>query len=265
MKLYLDPGHGGSDAGAHGNGMNEKTFNLDVARKIRSILTSHYPDAHVRMSRSDDTTKSLTERTDEANDWGADYFLSIHANSFNGSADGYEDYIHSSLTDSSTTAAHQNTMHENLLKVNQLQDRGTKKSNFHVLRESTMPALLTENGFIDNPEDAALMKDSAWRQTVAQGHVNGLAAIFNLKQTKKTKTFYKIIAGSFRSQSNAKKRADHLKSNGLEAYIAAVTISGETWHRVQAGAFAKWQNAEKYLQVVKANDVSDAYIIKETS
>ncbi|WP_084028994.1 N-acetylmuramoyl-L-alanine amidase family protein [Bacillus sp. J33] len=180
MKLYLDPGHGGSDPGAEGNGLSEKGIALDIALKIRSILTSKYKNIEVKMSRTDDTTKSLSDRTNEANAWGADFYLSIHCNSFNGSARGYEDYIHSSLSDNSVTAKYQDILHEEVIKFNQLQDRGKKKANYHVLRESAMPALLSENGFIDNAQDAELMKQSSWRQKVAQGHANGIAKAFNL-------------------------------------------------------------------------------------
>ncbi|MFD1361102.1 N-acetylmuramoyl-L-alanine amidase [Lentibacillus salinarum] len=265
MKLYLDPGHGGSDTGAQGIGLNEKNINLDIALRIRSILTSQYEDVTVRMSRTDDSTKSLTERTNEANDWGADYYLSIHCNSFDGSAQGYEDYIHSSLSDSSTTADYRDTMHNEITKVNQLRNRGKKKANFHVLRETTMSALLTENGFIDNADDAELMTDPEWRQTVAQGHVNGLAKAFNLQEKEDAGTLYKVVAGSFQAKKNAENRMKDLQSHDIEAYIMSVSVSGKQWYRVQAGAFAKWKNAEKRLQQVKDAGVHDAYITREDS
>lgn len=83
MKLFLDPGHGGSDPGAQGNSMDEKNLNLDIALRIRTILTGEYKDVQVRMSRTDDSTKSLDQRTNEANTWAADFLLSIHCNSFN--------------------------------------------------------------------------------------------------------------------------------------------------------------------------------------
>jgi N-acetylmuramoyl-L-alanine amidase len=182
MKLYLDPGHGGTDPGAVGNGLQEKTLTLDIGLRIRDILVRNYENIEVKMSRTTDTYRSLSERTDEANAWGADYYLSIHINAFNGSASGYEDFIHDSLPDSSLTAQYQTILHEEITKVINLFDRGKKKANFHVLRESTMPALLTENGFIDNVNDAAKLKDSNWRQAVAQGHVNGLVRAFNLQK-----------------------------------------------------------------------------------
>lgn len=180
LKLFLDPGHGGTDSGAVGNGLREKDLTLDIGLRIRDLLINNYNDVVVRMSRTTDTERLLAERTDDANTWGANYYLSIHINSFNGTASGYEDYIHDSLSDTSLTAQYRNNLHEEIVKVNGLFDRGKKKANFHVLRESNMPAMLSENGFIDNVRDAEKLKDPNWRQRVAQGHVNGLVRTFNL-------------------------------------------------------------------------------------
>lgn len=264
MKLYLDPGHGGSDPGSQGSGLKEKDINLDIALRIRDMLTNDYKNVEVKMSRTSDVYKSLDQRTNDANAWGADYFLSIHCNAFNGSAQGYEDYIHSSLSDSSTTARYQNIIHAEITKVNQLTDRGKKKANYHVLRESTMPALLSENGFIDNNHDAALMKEASWRQKVAQGHVNGLAKAFNLQEKQDDSgTVYKVIAGSFQSKQNAKDRASYLRSKGIDAFVYSVTISNKRWYRVQAGAFSNRENAEKRLEKVRNIGITDAFITAE--
>jgi N-acetylmuramoyl-L-alanine amidase len=182
FKLYVDPGHGGSDSGASANGMHEKDIVLDIALRIRDILRNEYESVDVRMSRTTDRTITLAERTRDANSWGADYFVSIHVNAHNGTAKGYEDYIHNSLSDSSQTARYRDIMHEEITKVNNLVNRGKKKANFHVLRETRMSAVLTENGFIDNADDAAKLKNPDWLETVARGHVNGLARAFNLKR-----------------------------------------------------------------------------------
>ncbi|MEN1966747.1 N-acetylmuramoyl-L-alanine amidase [Lentibacillus sp. N15] len=264
MKLYLDPGHGGNDPGAQGKGLKEKDITLAIALHIQSILKHDYTNADVKMSRSSDKTVSLAQRTNEANNWGADYFLSIHCNSFNGSAQGYEDYIHNSLSDSSKTADYQATIHKEVVKQNELRDRGKKKADYHVLRESAMPALLTENGFIDHTHDAALMKKDAWLKKVAQGHVNGLEKIFQLKKKHNSpKTIYRVIAGSFSSKANAKKRVDMLKQKSIEAFVDAITISGKQWYRVQAGAFSEQKNAKEQLKKVVDAGVKDAFIAKE--
>ncbi|MCL7747986.1 N-acetylmuramoyl-L-alanine amidase family protein [Halalkalibacter alkaliphilus] len=184
FKLYLDPGHGGSDTGATGNGMQEKDIVLDIALRIRNILNSEYANVDVRMSRTTDTDVTLAQRSSDANSWGADYFLSIHVNGLDGTAQGYEDFIYDGLSDTSQTAQYRDIMHEEITKVNELVNRGKKKANFHVLRETTMSALLTENGFIDNDEDAAKLSDPNWLQTVARGHVNGLERAFNLERSE---------------------------------------------------------------------------------
>lgn len=265
MKLYLDPGHGGKDPGSSGNGIVERNITLDIALHIRSILNNNYENVQIKMSRTDDQTKTLQQRTNEANSWGADFYLSIHCNSFNGSARGYEDYIHSSLPSSTKTAKYQDIIHAEITKVNNLQNRGKKKANYHVLRESVMPALLTENGFIDQVDDAKLMKDPSWRKRVAQGHVNGLAKAFNLKRKQKqqdnSKTFYRVIAGSFQSKENATEQVKFLANKGIDAFIGQVTISGKQWFRVQAGAFNNRENAEKLVQKLKKLG-SEATIIK---
>ncbi|RKQ33535.1 N-acetylmuramoyl-L-alanine amidase [Oceanobacillus halophilus] len=257
MKLYLDPGHGGSDPGAQGNGLNEKDVTLDIALRIRSILNNQYENVTIRMSRTSDVSKSLSQRTNDANSWGADYFVSIHCNAFNGSARGYEDYIYSGLSNSSQTARYRDIMHREITQINELPNRGKKKANFHVLRETAMPAFLSENGFIDHNSDAARMKQSSWKQKVAQGHANGIAEAFKLKRKPDTgDTLYKVIAGSFQSKKNADDQVNFLQSKGIDSYVETVTISGERWYRVQAGAFSSRDNAEAHLETVKRTGVN---------
>lgn len=190
FKLFLDPGHGGKDPGAEGNGLEEKDITLEIAKQIQDILTNHYQNVSVKMSRTTDKFVSLEERTDAANSWGATFFLSIHINSGNGT--GFESYIYPKS--GSATATYQKTIHQEVVKLNDLKDRGRKTADFHVLRESIMPALLTENGFIDTASDAKKMKKNSWIEEVAQGHVNGLAKAFELKK-KSGATYHKVVKG----------------------------------------------------------------------
>ncbi|GGP12190.1 hypothetical protein GCM10011346_27200 [Oceanobacillus neutriphilus] len=114
VKIYLDPGHGGSDTGAVGQGLQEKHVTLAIALKIRNILNNSYQGHQIRMSRSTDSTVSLTARTNDANQWGADYFVSIHINAGGGA--GYEDYIYSGLSNQGTTGKYRQIMHEEIIK-----------------------------------------------------------------------------------------------------------------------------------------------------
>jgi len=253
VKLYLDPGHGGSDPGAVGNGLKEKDITLDIAKRIQAILASNYKQVDIKMSRTKDVTKSLQHRSNDANNWRADYFISIHCNAFDGNAHGYEDFIYKGLANTSETAGYQQIMHQEIAKVNELTNRGKKKANFHVLRETAMPAFLSENGFIDNQNDAGKIKQADWREKIALGHANGIAKAFHLerKQTAQADHHtYQVIAGSFKRKSYAQRQVNLLQSKGFEALIDTATISGERWYRVQAGSFSSRNNAKRHLQTI---------------
>ena len=177
VKIFIDPGHGGSDPGAVGNGISEKNITLQIANQIQQILLNEYQNVSVRMSRTTDQTVSLNARTSAANSWGADFYLSVHINS--GGGTGFESYVYPNVN--ALTKSYQKAIHEEVVKQIDYRDRGQKQANFHVLRESNMPALLTENGFIDNVTDANKLKDPAYINRIARGHVNGLARAFGLK------------------------------------------------------------------------------------
>lgn len=181
VKFFIDPGHGGTDPGAVGNGLQEKELTLQISKRIRDIL-GNYENTKVKLSREEDQTLSLKQRTDMANRWGADFLLSVHINS--GGGTGYEDFVHPNSDEA--TVAYQNVIHEEIIKQIDFYDRGKKMANFHVLRESNMPSLLTENGFIDNASDTAKLKKSEYIDQIALGHINGLVKAFGLKRKENT-------------------------------------------------------------------------------
>lgn len=221
IKIYIDPGHGGTDPGAAANGIQEKNITLTLAKRIRDILSTEYDETAVKMSRSDDSTVSLKQRTDEANAWGANYFLSIHVNA--GGGDGFESYIYTT-TDSQTQAI-QKDIHSSVMdQIPESDDRGMRKENFHVLRESHMPAILTENLFIDNSGDAAKLKDSEFLWKLAHGHVNGLEKGLGLKRKAIAPgtsggALYKVQVGAFSDKANADKLAAELASKGYPVAV----------------------------------------------
>jgi N-acetylmuramoyl-L-alanine amidase len=178
VKIFIDPGHGGNDPGATANGLFEKDLTLSIALKLKAELLK-YENVQVKLSRENDTYLTLSERAKMANDWGADIFLSIHINA--GGGVGFESYIYNGSV-SSSTIAYQNIIHEEIVKATGWNDRGKKRANYAVLRESKMPAILTENGFIDNTTDANKLKNDSFLDKIAQGHVNGIVKVFNLKK-----------------------------------------------------------------------------------
>jgi len=225
VKIYLDAGHGGTDSGAVGNDVYEKNVNLSIVKKIQAQLEKDYKNVEIMCTRTTDVFLSLNARTDKANKWGADYFISVHINSATvPSAKGFESHIYTKASDKSK--ALQNVMHEEILKQigNLVEDRGKKASNFHVLRESNMAAILTENLFVSNLGDAKLLKSDDFLNKVATGHVNGLAKFIGLDKVASptpptTEEIYQVICGSYNLKANAENQVKKLKADGYEAYI----------------------------------------------
>lgn len=180
VKIFLDPGHGGKDPGAVGYGLQEKDLTLKISLKIRDILQREYQNSEVRLSRTTDVYLTLAERARLANAWGANLLLSVHINA-TPSGYGYEDFIYEG-TVNATSIAVQNAINTEVVKATDWRNRGKKRGNLQVLRDSKMAAILTESGFIDNPNDAKLLKDDAFLDRVARGHVNGIANAFGLKR-----------------------------------------------------------------------------------
>src|SRR5215470_4223475 len=91
-RIYIDPGHGGTDPGATGNGLQEKNVTLNISLQVRNILQATYGSGvSIRMSRTTDITRSLQWRTDDANAWGANIFVAIHINA--GGGTGFESFV----------------------------------------------------------------------------------------------------------------------------------------------------------------------------
>lgn len=229
VKIYIDPGHGGNDPGASGNGLKEKDLTLTISKKVAAILGG-YKGVTVKLSRTTDKTLSMAQRTNEANKWGADYLISIHINA--GGGTGYEDFIYNGRV-SSKTASLRDIIHKEITKQQkQVRNRGKKRANFHMVRESKMPAMLTENLFIDTKADADLLKTDDYINKIAQGHASGLIKAFNLKKKAADKpkpskpvdkeTFYRVIAGSYNKRSNADAQVKKLKDLGVKGLFIDV-------------------------------------------
>ncbi|WP_284037475.1 N-acetylmuramoyl-L-alanine amidase [Neobacillus sp. 114] len=180
-RIYFDPGHGGIDPGALGNGLREADLTLKIVQYAMTYLESYYYDFEQRATRTKDATVELTRRDDGANAWPADVFVSVHINA--GGGTGFESYVYNGAGASSI--ALQNILHAEILaamrQYGSITDRGKKRANFAVLRTTNMPSILTENLFIDS-NDGNRLKDEAFLKALGEAHARGVAKYLGLPE-----------------------------------------------------------------------------------
>ena len=185
--IVVDPGHGGHDSGARGNGYNEKDIALQVATKLANNLRQDY---NVIMTRNSDFFVPLDTRAKIGNDANADFFISIHLNSsssssangtevfyfskkdqgsyaaqvakFENKVDGsygdvpFSDFILNDIfyrKNQKTSQAIAESVLDGLINLTGLRRRGVFGANFAVLRGSNSPSILVELGFMNNYSD----------------------------------------------------------------------------------------------------------------
>lgn len=201
--IVIDAGHGGKDGGAsatHGfTTFKEATIALKISLKLKSYLESRGYNVH--MTRTTDTYVKLVDRAKFANNIMADLFISVHCNSFTRpSATGVEvlytkESMDSSVRDELISMGYEDPEINKQNRINQskslatiisknladsigLLNRGAKLQNINVLRNTIMPAVLVECGFISNPNDILLLSLDSNQDTIARAITNTLVDVF---------------------------------------------------------------------------------------
>jgi len=171
MKIVIDPGHGGKDPGAVGpNGLKEAHVNLAVAQKVAERLRK--AGVEVKLTRTSDVFVGLPHRCNIANSFGADYVISIHCNSAGTpEAKGAETYCYKFGGKGEVLAK---AIQAELIAATRRVNRGVKTANYYVLRHTSMPAVLVEIAFINNPEEEALLASDEFQQRAAEAIARGV-------------------------------------------------------------------------------------------
>lgn len=224
-RIVLDPGHGGTDPGAIGrSGITEKQLTLQIAKQVGARLEA--AGYEVLMTRDEDTTVSLQERTEYANGVDADLFLSIHVNSArNRRLRGFETYYLNLANDptAAETAARENatgspgrmrdlddtleaivqnefkgassqlasSIQDSLVmhvakSYEDVHDLGVKTAPFVVLVGATMPAVLIETSFVSNEEEESWLKTDGYRAQLAEAIEIGLQSYVDKRRVSVT-------------------------------------------------------------------------------
>ncbi|BBB93129.1 MAG TPA: N-acetylmuramoyl-L-alanine amidase [Methylomusa anaerophila] len=180
--IVVDPGHGGSNPGAMAYGTRESDNNLAVSLKLRDKLAK--AGAVVIMTRETDRTvaaeggtlgQELAARVDIAESNHADMFVSVHSNyntdpTIAGAMTFYPSGRSSELARSIQSA---------LIQETATVDKGVSPATYYVLRNTSMPSILVEMGFVTNKAESARLQDEGYRTKLAQGIYNGIVRYFN--------------------------------------------------------------------------------------
>ncbi|WRS27258.1 N-acetylmuramoyl-L-alanine amidase [Oscillospiraceae bacterium MB08-C2-2] len=214
--VVLDAGHGGKDPGGLSGSRLEKDDTLRLALAVEKVLEKS--DVQVLQTRNSDQAVSLEQRSALANKAGAALFVSLHRNSFSHpQAHGNEVWIYPGCPE--TTRQFAQNIHQALCRVGTTADRGVKEGNYHVLRETHMPAILVELGFISNSEDNSLfdLHLTAYAKTIAEE----ICRYFSLETAlpEKEQLLYRVQAGAFANKSNALNMQRLLQEKGFPSIV----------------------------------------------
>ena len=219
-RLCFDYGHGGNDPGACYNGRKESNDVLEIGKAVAKEIRRH--GVIVDEIRTTDTTLSLQERSNYENKNNYDYFISFHRNAFKPeAATGAETYTY--LNQNSRSKAMADKIQTAVVNIGFV-NRGGKKANFHVLRETKAPAVLMELGFIDNSKDNSLF-DSKKKEIIkalSKAILAQLGVTYkeeSVSNSSDGKTLYRVMAGSFSIRENADKQVQKLKAAGVDATV----------------------------------------------
>ncbi|MBX7066186.1 MAG: N-acetylmuramoyl-L-alanine amidase [Parachlamydiales bacterium] len=186
--VVIDVGHGGTDRGAKAGNpyCEEKRITLLTARLVKQYLEQL--GYHVVMTRSTDNFISLPRRVEIAKQAQGNIFVSVHYNSSRSpEAKGIEVFFFDSKENKNRANASKklaDSILSRLIRKTDANSRGVKKGNFYVIRETSMPAVLVEGGFISNPKERALLKSRDYQEKIAQGIADGIDGYFKARWRK---------------------------------------------------------------------------------
>ncbi|MEG1312267.1 MAG: N-acetylmuramoyl-L-alanine amidase [Romboutsia sp.] len=178
--ILVDPGHGGYEKGTQNKSRTiyEKDIALAIGKKVAMKL-SKQSDVQVIISRTEDKYVSLADRSQMANTQNVDALVSIHVNAEGGgeSAYGLETYYRKGATDGSDKLA--KIVQDTIGSYVAIRDRGIREDIYQVLKESRMPAVLVECGFITNKKESEKLLDEIYQSKLADGIAQGVLSFLD--------------------------------------------------------------------------------------
>lgn len=219
MVIGIDMGHSLSGAGTGAVGIAKE---VDKNREVGKMLIARLQEkGHTVVNCTVDSASSANSQLQgiakKANAQKLDVFVSLHLNSYNGSAYGVETYTYTS-TSSSTKAIAQRIQDKLVAQVGWY-NRGVKTANFHVLRETVAPAILVELGFCDNKGDMDKWDADKIAKALFEGITN---TAYVAPAPVTSETMFRVVCGTYASRENAVAQQEKLKKAGFDSFLVAL-------------------------------------------
>lgn len=219
MVIGIDMGHSLSGAGTGAVGIYKE---VDKNREVGKMLIARLQEkGHTVVNCTVDSASSINSQLQgiakKANAQKLDVFVSLHLNSYNGSAYGVETYTYTS-TSSSTKAIAQRIQDKLVAQVGWY-NRGVKTANFHVLRETVAPAILVELGFCDNKGDMDKWDADKIAKALFEGITN---TAYVAPAPVTSETMFRVVCGTYASRENAVAQQEKLKKAGFDSFLVAL-------------------------------------------
>lgn len=206
------------------NEMREWVLNDRIADKLEKILAEY---DGIEVLRVDDTTgktdTSLKARTDKANAWGANFYLSIHHNAGINGGKGGGIVAYAYTNPQKASLEWQKALYDSAIKYTGLKGNRSAplaKANLHEVRETKMPAVLMECGFMDSKTDCPIILTEAFADKIAKAFAEVIIEKSGAK--KKPRTLYRVQVGAFSNKANAEALLKKLEAAGFEGYITTL-------------------------------------------
>ncbi len=170
--VMIDPGHGGPDVGANRNGVYEKDITLAMSKELGKILQQM--GYAVAYTRTKDIDLDLESRVQIAESARASVFVSVHVNSLESNVsqvNGVETYYAPGASLGKSLA---NLVHNQIIASTGANDRGVRSARFYVIRNTSMPAILVETGYITNTSESSRLVNSSYQEQMAAAIAKGV-------------------------------------------------------------------------------------------
>lgn len=229
MIIGIDMGHSLSGAGTGAVGIvKEVDKNREVGKKLIAMLQEKgHTVVNCTVDSASSTNAQLQGITNKANAQKLDLFVSLHLNSFNGSAYGVETYIYNgSYAGKDSNKAVAKRIQDKLVAQVGWYNRGVKEANFHVLRETVAPAVLCELGFCDSSKDMNLWNADKIAKALFEGITNTVyvapAPPTPPANSGDAGKMFRVVCGTYANRANAVAQQEKLKKAGFDSFLVAI-------------------------------------------